>query len=439
MNSKKTFTTDRLEKIMASALNKRSLNQTQSLNFAKYPAYKLNAQKASSPIKKYLPYSLNYKNFEKAILFVALTILFSTVGTPDAFATASLRRANPMAALASLQERMQQTEAGAGAEVCTDCASRSPQSSLSNYLSQLPIVRDGFARVQNATYFEDEDHKSAVVDLRARRESGERLTQEELAILQAANRTGFFRFPDCANSNGRALNGNAFLVQINGRDAIITSAHMAADINTGRIHNGCSPEQLARVEYYPNMSYMNTGSNLPYPGAGDPILEVVTGSLATDIGGLNNSRIDVPDDFIVVYLDQQISNQPSIDGQTRGAFQFAETNSAMHRTVMLGFDSVFTQNTGRHTMTYQDCSLQNIADTTFNSCDSAPGTSGSVITVLQDGELRFHSLHSGSNPVLRNYETTQPLPVSTMRWNLATPAKNIEAALRLTQRPGTDS
>lgn len=268
------------------------------------------------------------------------------------------------------------------ASVCNDClnSSRKP-SNLSNYLSQLPIVKNGEAKVFNAAYFDDGNDKQAVVDLRARKARGEKLTAKEEALLQAAARTGQITF-----CNGLA--SNAFLVKINDKDAIITTAHAVINPETGKPR--CD---LSKTGYYPNLSFYDATDGDSNPtdfekrkvmtDGRDPLnLENVLGT---------KGKIDSKKDFLIFFLEEQVSNDRLPDSTSRGALSFSNSSSKTGSLNLIGTDPNFRE--GRAT-TYQECKYEISGNLPYHTCDTLEGVSSSLLSTYENGEFKFFGIHT---------------------------------------------
>lgn len=298
----------------------------------------------------------------------------------------------------------------------------------------LPQV--GAAQVTRAAYFDDGQDKTSIPELRAARDRGQPLTVAEEAILRAANRTGYVRFPDCTDERGVAVNGNAFLVRIGGRDAVVTSAHIAMDLVSRQFRNGCTLAELTRILYMPNASYFDRAASDPPPRDDDPIAQTIGGLLDTSLGRLDVQGVapSTSSDYIVMLLDEQISHLPSPDGAVRGAFEFAVfPRQGDVEVAMLGVDPSYIARSGRVSMTWQTCLAEVNFGRTRHLCDTVPGVSGSVIAVFEDGDYRALALHSGG---VDGAQTDAPLPLPSSRfgWNTATTTSVIVDALRVQGR-----
>jgi hypothetical protein len=278
-------------------------------------------------------------------LFLALTAMFITIGQHESFA---------------------------GAEVCTDCVSRSPQSSLFNYLSQLPIVRDGFARVHNAAIYDD-DSRQLIMDLRQR--NSNTLNVEERAILRAAAQTGTI---GCT-----AGGSNGTLIRLeDGRDAVITSAHSFID------ESGQPRCDLSQVKYLPNVSYHMGGDYEP-----STIRVVETnGENPLNLENANrvNGRIHIQNDFLIFILSENISQDVLPDGSTRGFMRIASNIPMRGNSYLIGKNNNFRNGLSH----YDSCESVNNGMSYFHICDTTDTSSSSALTQLIDGEMVLTGIHS---------------------------------------------
>jgi hypothetical protein len=395
MSSKKIITKADIDEIIKNKSNDLNSINLKNLKFSKYPTYTLN-----SPLKKYLPYTLNSKLFSKLALLILASFIFQN--NSDA-ATAKLPK--PKINI------LRQTEA----TTCIDCATRAPQSSLSEYLAQLPIVKDGFARVYDATYFDDGNDKQAIIDLRIRRANGETLTAEENAILQAASRTGSIYMCKGASSN-------ATLIQIDGRDAIITTAHALIDPKTGKPK--C--KDYKNVSFYPNLSF--------YDNRNGDMSEFEKRAVMTDgtpplnlenvIG--QKTRVKTEQDFLIFFLDDQkkpISQEALPDKTVRGFMKFNTTPNDQGKIYLLGLDPQFRNGLAT---SYQQCDykLSAIKTGIYHTCDTIKGTSSSVLATMKNNELMITGIHQ------QGTQNTESLNPDYTYWNLGGSMSNVTNYLK---------
>lgn len=177
----------------------------------------------------------------------------------------------------------------------------------------------------------------------------------------------------------------------------------------------------------------------PPPGEGDPIMRTVSATLNDTLGSLVVEGLfpSVSSDYIVLFLDEQTSQQPSLDGQTRGTFEFAAfprpQNGDLEPVVMLGRDLLWSERTLRTVFTWQDCTGEVNFGETRHSCDTVPGVSGSVIAVFEEGE--FRALAAQTRGTLAGEDDALvPLPDWRGAWNRATTLSVVLDALRVQGR-----
>lgn len=254
-----------------------------------------------------------------------------------------------------------------------------------------------------ATYDYGND-KASIMDLRVK--DPDSLTEEERAILQAANRTGFVHIPACR------MGSNAFLVRIDGRDAILTSGHMVVDENTSQIKNGCGPRDLETAVYHPNLSYLDLRDGRPRPTPDDPIMRAVRvepGVLNLDalVGDFERRK-----DWVGFFLSEQISQQPSLDGTLRGYLKFTADGRGEGEGYLIGFDPAFDQANGGRSASWQKCETY-VTSFVLHTCDTGPGTSSSLLASLQFNEIRFVGMN-----VSGEVGSGGHVPESRLAWNI---------------------
>lgn len=260
-----------------------------------------------------------------------------------------------------------------------------------------------------AAYYDDGNDKQAVVDLRKRDPAT--LTTEERAVTMAASKTGVIQF--C-----KGKSSNAFLVRIDGRDAVITSGHAAIDEETGR------PKcDLTDAGYYPNGSFYDILKGPPtewenkivYFDGQQPL------NLENLLAG-QNAVNGVTDelDFLIFFLNSGVES-PSKDilpdGTVRGYFKVAKdlgddmSEQKNVNTYLIGTDPNFDDG---WTTTFQSCSRHNSwgSNYFYHACDTMKGTSSSFIGEMNGEELYFVAMHTTGNQ-----ETTR-LPERYLDWNI---------------------
>lgn len=309
---------------------------------------------------------------------------------------------------------------------CQDCEVQ--ESALMSFLKNTPAYQQGWFEIEEAAYFDDGNDRESIMDLRRRAESNpSSITDEEAAILRAANRTGYIRWPDCG------IGGNAFLVNINGRDAIVTSAHIALDTQSGTPRKNCTDEQLKNAVYLPDASYMDGLNGSSEENKNSKRQVPVT--LGNDNTQLNDGvAILVPNDWIILYPEdaKTISRETALDGQVRGSIEFSTLRTKDQQTVYnIGFNPKFKNdhNQGKTISSYQTCKSQTpTASLAYVSCDVVRGSSGSLVATMENGELVFSGIMSANSS---SYDESKehPLPMFSYDWNIATPSSQITKAL----------
>ncbi len=256
---------------------------------------------------------------------------------------------------------------------------------------------------QNTAIFDDGNDRNILYNLRRKPQNS--LTAEEKAILQAADRYGNVGF--CSKAGG-----NATLIMHNGRPAIVTSAHMFYDFKTGKPK--CSNKELQSASYMPNVSYYDS-ENGQYPKS----LTHKKVGLEMPPVAMERKKLGAgfrpEDDFVIIYLKEDITKDMMPNGNVRGAMSYA-TGSAMGsgELHMIGIAPDIRQ--GLATL-HQTCRYKGIKFVGLShDCDTVRGSSGSMLAVMQDGELKLRAVHAGSiygNDVV-------PATDDYLDWNFAT-------------------
>jgi len=294
--------------------------------------------------------------------------------------------------------------------ICADCGTRTPQATN---LVQLAQINGGTEQIFNAAYFNDNGERSTLVALRNRRALGETLSIEERAILQAGDRVGIVRWPNCINATtNQAIIGNAFLVQLDGQDAIMTSAHLIRS-KSQVLHGNCDLDDYSTAQYLPNAGYLDhTG-----PGSitADQVFSTVDATVDPRFGGFSGGTSDENDDWMILFLDQQISSLPAPNQTSpRGFVQFSTPQTPLQRNESYIFGVDDKQEAG--TTTFQKCLTVVQNEMSYNSCDTYKGSSGSLVGVLENGEMKFQSINNRNSDLI-NIERFIPLPGHHEMWN----------------------
>ncbi|MCU0829818.1 MAG: hypothetical protein MUE52_21190 [Tabrizicola sp.] len=256
-------------------------------------------------------------------------------------------------------------------------------------------------RLWLAATFNDGNDKEAVVDLRARKARGEALTAMEEAILVAAARTGQMTWCDGKQS------GNAFLVRIDGRDAIITSAHSVFE----DIHFRKPRCDLSDPGYYANISFWDPKAGIPHPTdfvrrkvplSGSPMLnnpypaDGAVSLMDSSAGVVIQASLD----FAVFFLAEEISTDILPDGTIRGSHSFwdvsAEDVPLMRWSLTPPEKSLVL--IGHHKsdgpgMWYQSCMADISNELVYHACDTLVGASSSVLLTYHNNEFVVAGMH----------------------------------------------
>lgn len=278
-------------------------------------------------------------------------------------------------------------------------------------------------QVLNIAYFDDKNDRQSLNDLRRRRSNGENIIKDESAILQAGNRIGTVFWPECIGKvTNQPLNGNAFLIEVEGRDAIITSAHLIVE-RDGSLRENCLREELKRAQYWPNSSYFETAAELwsARAFASDQVSVFVDNRFGGSrlLGALEDS-----DDWIILFPERSdaISSQIAPDGALRGALSFLKEDALFDEQFgyIIGLDSRQTSGV----TTYQRCLLRTFLEFSYNSCDTDRQSSGSILGVINVGKLEFHSINNLNSRALKR-EGTHLLPSDYFDWNKGLTSQHI--------------
>lgn len=296
------------------------------------------------------------------------------------------------------------TEASIGCEGGR-CLAEAPRSNLQNFCEDLKS-RARWAQdwdCHNVGIFDDGNDREILYELR--RKPVASLTAEERAILQAADRYGNIGF--CG-----AAGGNATLIMHNGRPAVVTSAHMVIDASTKKYR--CTEEEMGRGRFAPNVSYYDHSTpdrdkdfTLRMVGVEFPPVEMERRTLG--------SGFHPGDDFVIFYLKEDVTKDVMPAGHTRGAMSIASSTQRSGTVYMLGVAPDIRQGMA---VVNQTCAFQRMAGTNSfkHTCDSVRGSSGSLMSVMQDDELVLYGINTGG------YEdpTPRPLPSNHFEWNQGT-------------------
>lgn len=245
----------------------------------------------------------------------------------------------------------------------------------------------------NIAYFDDGNERKSLNDLRRLRQSGELLSVRDKAVLEAGNRIGFIFWPNCRDPRtNKPLNGNAFLIQIDGIDAVMTSAHLIIS-DEGSVRHGCNLANITVARYMPNASYFEDSENPPEANSlirfsAEVFIDERLGRIP-HTGGLANE-----DDWIVYFptSPDELSNQVAPDGNIRGFLKFApsEINEDQNPIIIMGQDD----RQGTTTITFQECDFVIEESTVYHLCDTNHGSSGSLLGIVVDEEVKFLGINN---------------------------------------------
>ncbi|WP_295807909.1 hypothetical protein [uncultured Nitratireductor sp.] len=227
------------------------------------------------------------------------------------------------------------------------------------------------------------------------------LSDEEIAVLQAASRTGFIQFPDCRRpSNNLKLIGNAFLVRANGRDAIMTSGHLILDPKTDAIRYDCTPDQFRRIVYYPDISYIDLkGAEEPEDGDPGTIGVALDDTEQFNLEELahNKPNLDFRNDWVIFTLPNPISEEQTPDGNVRGYFKMASrqfVEGEVYDGFLIGFDPYIDSENGGPASTYQKCTFEIVDGRLKHRCYTTLGSSSAVVGTMENGEIKLVGMHN---------------------------------------------
>ncbi len=267
-------------------------------------------------------------------------------------------------------------------------------------------------------YFTDNGERKALYDLRQKDIYS--LSDEEKAVLEASNWIGFIHLPGCKRG------GNATLVNINGRDAVVTHNHLVWDNRYSLRWLVCDSDEKAW--YYPNAAYLN--QTFEVPSADSFIMKKV--ALLPDPINFETWQTDKGmKDFLFFFLEEQISQEilPAPmhnQDKPRGFMRWSTKWESNGRIWNIGFDGRFEKENGRQ-MSYMECDFeQNPIQIyfIFVTCDVSKGSSGSALGTIEDGEMTLQGIMStSSSGEFLGYEDI-PVPGSLL-WNYGVSSFNM--------------
>lgn len=295
------------------------------------------------------------------------------------------------------------------------CLAQAPKSNLMRMCEDMK-ARAAWAKdwqCLNAGIFDNGTSPERIIDLRKRPYTS--LTDEEKAILRAADKVGNIRF--C-----KGIAGNAFLIQYQGRPAIVTAGHMLVDFKTGKLK--CSSEDLKDMTYFPNSSYYNAYD--PSENKSFVLREVpleyppVNLENVMNIKGNSNNN----DDYLVFFLKEDVTQDKMPQGHKRSYLQFSKNAQSKGQGLyMLGIGADPGQNI--IAPIYQKgCNFHRDYGKLNHDCATINGSSGSLLGHMEDGEIVFSGVHRYA--LIGNANMPGPSEGFSNMWNVATPSQYIE-------------
>lgn len=303
------------------------------------------------------------------------------------------------------------------------------------------LAAAGIAAAESLTplqvaWFTDNGDRAPLQELRDKPEAD--LTATERAILTAANRIGWIQIKGCNRGS------HAILINLDGRDAVVTSRHLMAAGKLGR-ETACDPD--AEADFYQNISYLHPeGRFAGVRLTGDQIQELLLAHVPLQPGPLNLTETGIlmlpGEDWLVFFLARNLSQDPMPDwafgaGQPRGTIPFPTGRPRSGTVYVIGQDGRYTRENGRM-FTWQQCRMvqgggqglmggQGLADTIYIDCDVAPGASSSLLGTVESGEMTFQGLVTGGSERLAGNDV--PTPKAAFLWNIGTSSAPIQRAL----------
>ena len=296
--------------------------------------------------------------------------------------------------------------------ICTNCVVRATRFSV---IPQLGQVQTGAEQLFDAATFINNNPRSFVIDIRRRLANGEILTNTEMAVLRASAQTGEI---SCVGSAGK----NGTLVQFQGRDAVITSAHGFIDSTTGQ------PKcDLSTVGFFPNLSFHDSELG---PLSDFEKRMVNTTSHPLNLASvLGRGKINMQNDYLIFFLDEQISSDQlniNVNGQNqimqRGFMSFDISNLVQGPIYFIGLNARVRRFTAT---TYQECNSEQNEEALFHTCDSEPSTSSSALVRIIGNEAFLTGINLGQ---IAGLADTRQLPKDgniTSEGNIALPINEI--------------
>lgn len=274
---------------------------------------------------------------------------------------------------------------------CSDkaCFAHTAQSSLMRLCADMSR-RAAWARDWQCLTTAVFDNGSDVVPISDLRSKPDR-TEEEEAILRAVGKTGNIHF--CGGRRG----GNAFLIMYEGRPAVITSAHLLTEENSNILY--CSEEDMQPL-YYPDTSYYNADNpdenRALYTKSVE--LEFPPENFEDGLIGLTETNLESFNDYVIFYLKEDITRDIMPSGHERSYFRpSADIPSIGQGLIAIG-SGLDPDNPKAETYYHAGCSFTRTDDgqRINHDCNSIRGASGSVLGLMENGEVTFAGLIQGA-------------------------------------------
>lgn len=288
------------------------------------------------------------------------------------------------------------------------CVSEAPKSNLMLMCEEM-ASRAAWAKdwqCLNTARFDNGSTVESIIDLRKKRN----LTPEEEAILKASDKSGSIVL---CNKAG----GNAFLIMYQGRPAVITSAHLA--VNDSDKSLKCTDKEMQNPKYFPNPAYFDPANPKKdmefYTRSVD--LEYPPVNLSEALVNIRDPKDEAFNDYMIFFLKEDITKDTMPAGHQRSYYQVAERVPNKGNGLMaLGFK--LDPDMHSHSLAYHSGCNFNQSDRGMrinHDCNSISGASGSVLGIMQNGEVAFAGLIHGSR--LGETQISGPSRFLEQGWN----------------------
>lgn len=281
--------------------------------------------------------------------------------------------------------------------------------------AEVPLIRapftDGGGLIPLPVAIFGEDRRQPIWDLR-RRDPGS-LTAEDWAILQSAGRIGSI---GCSSGGS-----NATLIRlVDGRDAVITSAHSFIDENGPRC-------DLTTARFLPNGSFHLGGDWTDFvlrtvETTGEvlnadnrdllPTIMAINGGMGTEV------------DFLIFPLAETISTDILPDGSIRGFMRMAIDIPRNGMALLIGNNNDFFEGLTR---SYEGCAYKNDIREFYHLCATTDTSSSSPLVLLVEGELLLAGMHVAAYTNYR--DRVVPVPSNIAHGNIAVSMDTVRAYL----------